>query len=185
MTHSWGFAPRSACGTRPARTIPDSIVLLSGCTITNTLPEINPASGILTLSAAPPVKTVRRRLGCRDENVMGILQEEHTQPLSGEGTAEDAARRIQIDDRLSLIGSFNWDMRSAYLDTELMLLVDCPALNAALREQTEEMMRQSRLVSPDGTETAGAAYIAPERSPLKAALQAVIRCLIRLFRFVL
>lgn len=46
-------------------------------------------------------------------------------------------------------------------------------------------MRQSRLVSPDGTETAGTAYIAPERSPLKAALQAVIRSLIRPFRFVL
>ena len=76
---------------------------------------------------------------------------------------------ILIDDRLSVIGSFNWDMRSAYLYTELMLLVDCPALNAALREQTEEMMRQSRLVLPGGTETAGAAYIAPERSPLKAA----------------
>ena len=94
-------------------------------------------------------------------------------------------KSILIDDRLSLIGSFNWDMRSAYLDTELMLLVDCPALNAALREQTEEMMRQSRLFSPGGTETAGAAYIAPERSPLKVALQAVIRSLIRPFRFVL
>lgn len=46
-------------------------------------------------------------------------------------------------------------------------------------------MRQSRLVLPDGTETAGAAYIAPERSPLKAALQAVIRSLIRPFRFAL
>lgn len=94
-------------------------------------------------------------------------------------------KSILIDNRLSLIGSFNWDMRSAYLDTELMLLVDCPALNAALREQTEEMMRQSRLVLPGGTETAGAAYIAPERSPFKAALQAVIRSLIRPFRFVL
>lgn len=94
-------------------------------------------------------------------------------------------KSILIDDRLSVIGSFNWDMRSPYLDTELMLLVDCPALNAALREQTEEMMRQSRLVLPGGTETAGAAYIAPERSPFKAALQAVIRSLIRPFRFVL
>ena len=94
-------------------------------------------------------------------------------------------KSILIDDRLSVIGSFNWDMRSAYLDTELMLLVDCPALNAALREQTEEMMRQSRLVSPDGTETEGESYIAPERSPLKAALQSVIRILIRPFRFVL
>ena len=94
-------------------------------------------------------------------------------------------KSILIDDRLSVIGSFNWDMRSAYLDTELMLLVDCPALNAALREQTEEMMRQSRLVSPDGTETAGESYIAPEISPLKTALQTVIRILIRPFRFVL
>ena len=104
-----------------------------------------------------------------------------------EWSGEDSmhTKSILIDDRLSLIGSFNWDMRSAYLDTELMLLVDCPALNAALREQTEEMMRQSRLVSPDGTEIAGAAYIAPERSPLKAALQSVIRSLIRPFRFVL
>ena len=109
MTHSWGFAPRSACGTRPARTIPDSIVLLSACTITNTLPEINPASGILTLSAAPPVKTVRRRLGCRDENVMGILQEEHAPPLSGEGTAEDAARRIQS--HMSLYMTERYDCR--------------------------------------------------------------------------
>ena len=33
-------------------------------------------------------------------------------------------KSILIDDRLSLIGSFNWDMRSAYLDTELMLLVE-------------------------------------------------------------
>ena len=46
-------------------------------------------------------------------------------------------KSILIDDRLSLIGSFNWDMRSVYLDTELMLLVDCPALNAALRERTD------------------------------------------------
>ena len=94
-------------------------------------------------------------------------------------------KSILIDDRLSVIGSFNWNMRSPYLDTELMLLVDCPALNAALREQTEEMMRQSRLVLPGGTETAGTAYIAPERSPLKASLQSVIRILIRPFRFVL
>ena len=93
-------------------------------------------------------------------------------------------KSILIDDRLSLIGSFNWDMRSAYLDTELMLLVDCPALNAAPREQTEEMMRQSRLVLPGGTETAGA-MATRCCSPLKAALQSVIRILIRPFRFVL
>lgn len=32
-------------------------------------------------------------------------------------------KTILIDDRISIIGSFNWDMRSAYLDTEMMLLI--------------------------------------------------------------
>ena len=39
-----------------------------------------------------------------------------------------------MDDRLSAIGSFNWDMRSAYLDTELMLVIDSEPVNRALRE---------------------------------------------------
>lgn len=39
-----------------------------------------------------------------------------------------------VDDRLSAIGSFNWDMRSAYLDTELMLVIDSEPVNRALRE---------------------------------------------------
>ena len=39
-----------------------------------------------------------------------------------------------IDDRIAAVGSFNWDMRSAYLDTELMLVIDSPELNRQLRE---------------------------------------------------
>ncbi len=39
-----------------------------------------------------------------------------------------------IDDRIAAVGSFNWDMRSAYLDTELMLVIDSPELNGKLRE---------------------------------------------------
>ena len=34
-----------------------------------------------------------------------------------------------IGDRLTGIGSFNWDMRSAYIDTELMLVIDSKSLN--------------------------------------------------------
>lgn len=40
-----------------------------------------------------------------------------------------------IDDRLSIIGSYNLDMRSTYLDTELMLVVDCPELNAIIKDE--------------------------------------------------
>ncbi|MDO4344532.1 MAG: phospholipase D-like domain-containing protein [Eubacteriales bacterium] len=38
-----------------------------------------------------------------------------------------------IGDRLSGVGSFNWDMRSAYIDTELMLVVDSPELNRVMK----------------------------------------------------
>ena len=40
-----------------------------------------------------------------------------------------------IDSRISAIGSFNWDMRSAYLDTELMLIIDSEELNRQLRKE--------------------------------------------------
>lgn len=39
-----------------------------------------------------------------------------------------------IDHNLSAIGSFNWDMRSTYIDTELMLVIDSEEINKDLRE---------------------------------------------------
>lgn len=39
-----------------------------------------------------------------------------------------------IGDRLTSVGSFNWDMRSAYLDTELMLVVDSRPLNEIMKK---------------------------------------------------
>lgn len=94
-------------------------------------------------------------------------------------------KTILIDGRFSIIGSFNWDIRSAYLDTELMLLVDCPELNAALRAEADEMVRQGRLLLPDGTAVEGAAYTAPEMPLYKKILQPVLRVVIRPFRYVL
>lgn len=42
-----------------------------------------------------------------------------------------------IGDRLTGIGSFNWDMRSAYIDTELMLVMDSKSLNRSMRKYME------------------------------------------------
>ncbi len=64
-------------------------------------------------------------------------------------------KTVLIDDRLSIVGSFNWDMRSAYLDTELMLVVDSEAFNEELRTKALEHQEQSRKVYPDGTEEDG------------------------------
>lgn len=41
-------------------------------------------------------------------------------------------KSVVIDDRLSIIGSFNFDMRSAYIDTELMFVIDSQELNQDL-----------------------------------------------------
>ena len=42
-------------------------------------------------------------------------------------------KAVAIDDCLSVIGSFNMDLRSTYLDTELMLVIRSPEINAELR----------------------------------------------------
>ena len=43
-----------------------------------------------------------------------------------------------IDGRLTGIGSFNWDMRSAYLDTELMLVADSEELTGQMNRAMEK-----------------------------------------------
>ena len=94
-------------------------------------------------------------------------------------------KTILIDDRISIVGSFNWDMRSAYLDTEMMLLIDCPALNAILRDEAQQMICEGKTISPDGVTVAGELYIAPKASATKQVLQALLRIMIRPFRYVL
>ncbi len=58
----------------------------------------------------------------------GVSMLEHDSGVSYHGKC------FTIDDRIAAVGSFNWDMRSAYLDTELMLVIDSPQLNRELRE---------------------------------------------------
>ncbi len=41
----------------------------------------------------------------------------------------------RVGDRLSLIGSLNFDMRSAYVDTELMLVIDSPEVNSDMARE--------------------------------------------------
>ena len=59
---------------------------------------------------------------------------------------------------MSVVGSFNADMRSAYLDTELMLVIESEEVNAALREESGKYMGQSRLALHDGGTEYGAQF---------------------------
>lgn len=59
-------------------------------------------------------------------------------------------KSIAIDDDLSLIGSFNMDLRSAYVDTELMLIIRSEAINRQLRNNMARLHADCRkIISSD------------------------------------
>lgn len=79
--------------------------------------------------------------------------------LEYDGGVSYHGKCFAIDDRLIGVGSFNWDIRSAYIDTELMLVVDSRELNAELRAGMAEYEKEAltvvdaeRSVAPEGME---------------------------------
>lgn len=100
----------------------------------------------------------------------------HTYEYLGEQALH--TKTILIGDSVSFVGSCNLDMRSIYLDTELMLRIDCPELNARIREQAEELKGKSRHVFPDGTTEDGAAYQPVGSNIAKGAFYGVLRVII-------
>ncbi len=94
-------------------------------------------------------------------------------------------KTVLIDDSISVIGSFNMDMRSAYLDTETMLVIDCPELNAHLRTEAAAQMAASNRVFPDGTESLGPNCEVKSVGAVKTVLYTVLRILILPIRHIL
>lgn len=94
-------------------------------------------------------------------------------------------KTVLIDDNISLVGSFNMDMRSAYLDTEIMLYIDSPEINALLRQGMEQDMDYSNHVLPDGTSVPGPHFERPPFGPAKQLLYNILRILIRPIRHLL
>ena len=67
------------------------------------------------------------------------------------GTQSSHTKTLVIDDRLSVVGSYNLDMRSTYVDTEVMFVIHGEEFNAVLEHYLAEMEEDSLLVS--GLET--------------------------------
>lgn len=89
--------------------------------------------------------------GCADFlNQKGKLLRLGTETLEWLGGQSLHTKTVLIDGNLSVIGSFNMDMRSTYLDTELMVVIDCPQLNKQLRESFDAMAESSRISTPEG-----------------------------------
>ena len=60
-----------------------------------------------------------------------------------EGGVSYHGKSLTIGNELAILGSFNMDMRSTYLNTELMLVIDSKALNSQLRECMEHYEKDS------------------------------------------
>ncbi len=71
--------------------------------------------------------------------------------LEYEGGVSYHGKSIVIDSDISVVGSFNMDMRSVYLDTELMLVIDSEEVNAQLRGLLSRYEEQCAVVQTDGS----------------------------------
>ena len=67
-------------------------------------------------------------------------------------------KAVLIDDRMSIVGSYNMDMRSTYQDTELMLAVDCPELNSIIQAEMERDKTYSKTMGNDSEYDYGENY---------------------------
>lgn len=63
--------------------------------------------------------------------------------LEYHGSRSSHTKAICIDERLAVVGSFNFDMRSAYIDSELMLAIDSPELARQLKTFMEAVETQA------------------------------------------
>lgn len=101
------------------------------------------------------------------------------------GAQAQHTKTVLIGDDLSIVGSCNVDMRSVYLDTELMLVIKSRPLNAELKKKAELLKKSSRRTLPDGSESEGESFksIVPGRK--KKIIYFVLRRAIKPVRHLL
>ena len=75
---------------------------------------------------------------------------------------------------MSIIGSYNLDMRSTYQDTELMLAVDSDDLNTLIRQETAKDKTYSK-VQEKGDYVYGTNYQAKELTLGKKIIYSLLR----------
>ena len=94
-------------------------------------------------------------------------------------------KTVLVDQDVSIIGSYNLDIRSTYLDTEMMLRVESRELNRAIRADAEQYQEKSKLCTPDGQETENSGYQKVRLSLPKKGIYQLLRVVILPIRHLL
>lgn len=124
--------------------------------------------------------------GCTDYlNQKKHVRETGVQIYEYAGAQALHTKTILAGENISIVGSCNLDMRSVYLDTEIMLIIDCQELNADLRRQAEALKAESKKILPDGTAVEGEHYQPIHQNIVKKAGYGALRVLVIPFRHLL
>ncbi|MCD7993369.1 MAG: phospholipase D family protein [Clostridia bacterium] len=105
--------------------------------------------------------------------------------LEYDGGLSYHGKSLVIDGELCAVGSYNFDLRSTYLDTELMLVIQSRELSAQLEEYMVSYQKDCRRLLPDGT------YEIPEHLTIadvpayKRAAWKVVGFVMQPFRFLI
>ena len=78
---------------------------------------------------------------------MDLTLLENERPHSYHGKA------FAVDDNISAIGSFNWDMRSAYVDTEIMLVINGEDFSREVKNEFNYYEKDASILLENGDRT--------------------------------
>lgn len=94
-------------------------------------------------------------------------------------------KSLVIDEKISVVGSFNMDDRSLYIDTETMLVIDSPEFAGVLLDAINHYKEQSLLVGTDNQYVLNEEVTPVPVSGLKKATMKVVSVFSRIFQFLI
>lgn len=94
-------------------------------------------------------------------------------------------KSLTVDDDISVVGSFNFDLRSVYVDTELMLVINSQELTKELNENMDKLEKDCRKVIDEDTYETPNHIVVAEVSPIKRFLWWFVGLVMQPFRILL
>lgn len=91
-------------------------------------------------------------------------------------------KSIAIDDDIAIIGSFNLDLRSTYVDTELMLVIKSTAVNRQLRQNMTALHEKCLTLAPNQAPTCPEGLTLPSASIFKKVIWPTLGLLLQPIR---
>ena len=104
----------------------------------------------------------------------GEILETGTKVLEYDGGISHHGKCFAVDDHLAVVGSFNWDMRSAYIDTELMVVMDSPEVTEALRREMSRYEDAALTVVDEDTSIAPEGHTPQQMGTMKRFVSNVL-----------